>query len=79
MGAVNDYAKLFVETDESKDGLLQLHELESAAAKLGVSLDVLALRDEQVDQKTFVAKCTQLLGAERNVVLKIMQARRLVH
>jgi hypothetical protein len=79
VGAVDDYAKLFIKTDESDDGQLQLHELESAAAKLGVSLDVLALGDEQVDQKTFVAKCTQLLGAERNVVLKIMQARRLVH
>ena len=79
MGAVNDYAKLFVEADENKDELLQLHELESAAAKLGVSLDVLALRDAQVDQKTFVAKCTQVLGAERKVVIKFMQARRLVH
>ena len=76
VGAADDYAKLFVEADESKDGLLQLHELESAAGKLGLSLDVLALRDEQVDQKTFVAKCTQLLGAERKVVLKFMQARR---
>ena len=78
MGAVDDYAKLFVEADESKDGLLQLHELKFAAGKLGVSLDVLALRDEQVDQKTFAAKCTQVLGAERKVVLKYMQARRRV-
>ena len=78
MGAVNDYAKLFVKADESKDGLLQLHELESAAAKLGVSVAVLELPDGQVDKKTFVAKCTQVLGADRKVVIKFMQARRRV-
>ena len=75
VAAVDDYAKLFVEADENKHGHLQRHELASAAVNLGVSLAVLELPDGQVDQKTFVAKCTQLLGAERKVVLKFMKVR----
>ena len=70
-GPHKGYAIVF-EKMKNGDGLLLPDQLERAAAKLGVSADVLRF-DGPITEDAFVAKCKEAIGEERSVVIKFMQ------
>jgi len=71
--AAEDHGELFVEFDKDSDGTLDDNELTDLAARLGTNVEILKVDEGSLTKDVFVAKCQQLFGKERKVVIKIFQ------